>query len=148
MRVRPQIFVLFFLLLGSQAFAQQGKQPSLLFTPDEVAAIERAMGGSDKGNAAAEEQTGTGEAEEKKSGAQPNIYVSAVMEIGKDDWTVWANGYRIKADHQPPGFQVVGVRNNVVDIVVQQGDQTYKLKLQPFQTWRSAHHDVIEGIVP
>ena len=77
----------------------------------------------------------------------PNVYVSAVMDFGEGQWVVWANGYRISPEHQAPEFSVVSVKKNSVEVFVP-GDQPARFHLHPYQTWRSRHHDIVEGILP
>lgn len=77
----------------------------------------------------------------------PNIYVSAVLDFGAGDWTVWANGLRVTPDQQSPLFKVVAVHGNTVEISVT-SDGGRRIALQPYQTWRSRQRDVVEGIVP
>ncbi len=78
---------------------------------------------------------------------RPNVYVQAVLDFGGGSWTVWANGIRITQNQQSPLFRVVGVRGDVVDIVVP-GDGGGRFQLRPYQTWRSRQQDIVEGIVP
>ncbi len=77
----------------------------------------------------------------------PNVYVSAILDFGDGNWTVWANGLRVTPDHQSPLFRVSSVRNNAAEIVVP-GEDGGRFVLQPYQTWRSRQKDVVEGIVP
>jgi hypothetical protein len=121
-------------------------EPSLLFTANEVAAVRRAI--------AALKGVGTEEAAQAKGALnaapkpkESNIFLSALVDFGDGQWTVWANGYRISPGHQPPGFRVVAVKENTVEIVTE-GEQPARFQLRPYQTWRAAHHDIVEGIVP
>ncbi len=77
----------------------------------------------------------------------PNIYVSAVLDFGGGDWTVWANGLKVTPGRQSPLFRVTSVSGNSVDIEVP-SEAGLRVRLQPNQTWRSREHDVVEGIVP
>jgi hypothetical protein len=117
-------------------------QRSLLFGPDEVAAVRRAL--------AAQNSTAVPEAStvpEEMKATVSNIFVSGLVNSGDGQWTVWANGYRISSDHQPPSFRVVSVKENDVEIVTG-GEQPVRFHLRPYQTWRAAQHDIVDGIVP
>lgn len=116
---------------------------SLLFNAEEVASIRRALTNQSEGGPATE----TGKALIGERGGETNIFVSALVDLGNGQWTVWANGYRISPDHQAPGFRVVSVKQNDVEIVTQ-GSDPVRFHLRPFQTWRAARHDIVEGIVP
>ncbi len=125
---------------------------SVLFAPDEFQAINQAFADHDHPSAAqlasqrqaAAIVAATVEAQQPRI---PNIYVSAVLDFGGGDWTVWANGLRITPDQQSPLFKVVAVRGNTVDISVTSDGGT-RIALQPYQTWRSRQRDVVEGIAP
>ena len=110
---------------------------SLLFSPAEVVAIRRALNHT---ATAADEQASV------VVTTVPNIHVSAIADLGDGHWTVWANGWRITPGHQPPGFQVVSVHDDEVDLIVDDGPGV-RVRLHPSQTWRAAYHDVVEGIV-
>ena len=129
--------------------APAGRKPSLIFTDSEMSAVEKALAAYDKisGVSGANESETSGAPDEIPATNQPNVTVSAVMDLGDGNWTVWANGYRIRPGHQAPGFTVVGVKNDMVDIVVP-GEQEARLRLKPNQTWRARHHDVVEGLAP
>ena len=136
---------LFLAAVGGRSANAQQPAPSLMFTPAEVAAMLKALTPS----------TETGEASPDAQAAEPgtvaprvpNVFVSAVADFGDGQWTVWANGYRIAPDRQPPGFHVVSVQDNMVEIVVS-GEQAAHFRLRPYQTWRAGHPDIVEGIVP
>ena len=145
-------------LLPWPAAAQEAppvaRKPSLLFTDAEMIAVEKGLAAFDRlsGNAssaAADSETTPGAAgpEELPVSTQSNVTVSAVMDFGNGDWTVWANGYRIRPGHQAPGFTVVAVRHDVVDILVP-GEQEAHLRLKANQTWRARHRDIVEGLAP
>ncbi|HIJ63640.1 MAG TPA: hypothetical protein HPQ04_13175 [Rhodospirillaceae bacterium] len=127
------------------------RKPSLLFTEGEVGAIEKGQTIFDRLNgnpsAADSEAPSAAGTEETPLSTQPNVTVSAVMDFGNGDWTVWANGYRIRPGHQAPGFTVIAVRHDVVDILVP-GEQEAHLRLKANQTWRSRHRDIVEGLAP
>ncbi|WP_199175496.1 hypothetical protein [Telmatospirillum siberiense] len=133
------------------AHAQQSPPPgepgaggrTLLFSAEEAAAIRRALAGQSEGGASADME----KAVSAGKGGAANIFVSALVDLGNGQWTVWANGYRISPDHQPPGFRVISVKENDVEIVTL-GDEPARFHLRPFQTWRAARHDIVEGIVP
>lgn len=129
--------------------APAGRKPSLIFSDIEMSAVEKALSAYDKisGNSGPSESETPGGPDEMPPTSQPNVTVSAVMDFGDGNWTVWANGYRIRPGHQAPGFTVVGVKNDVVDIVVP-GEQETRLRLKANQTWRARHRDVIEGLAP
>lgn len=124
------------------------RKPSLIFTEQEVIAIEKAVNAFDKAQGVIgtpdNEASGSGGTEELPAVTQPNVSVSAVMDFGNGDWTVWANGYRIRPGHQAPGFTVVAVKDDLVDIVIP-GDQEARVRLKSNQTWRARHRDVVEG---
>ncbi len=126
--------------------------PALFFWPDETASIAKAIEEHDhppaselaaKAQALAAEQA----AMDILRPRLPNVYVSAILDFGNGDWTVWANGLRVTPNSQSPLFRIVAVRGNSVDIVVP-GDDGGRFVLQPYQTWRSRQKDVVEGIVP
>ncbi len=121
---------------------------SLMFSDAEVDAVAKALAALEKvretGIAAEADQA---PAEQPQKSRVPNIYVSAILDLGDGNWTVWANGYRINARQQAPEFKVVAVKDNLAEIVVD-GDQPARFRLHADQTWRSAHHDIVEGIFP
>lgn len=118
---------------------------TLLFSADEAAAIRRALAGQ----VAAESpvQPEQGEASGTVRPTASNIFVSGLVDLGDGQWTVWANGYRISPEHQAPGFRVVSVRKDEVEIVVD-GESPARFHLHPYQTWRVGQRDIVEGIVP
>lgn len=122
---------------------------SILFTPDEMSAIEQAFVDRDHPSSAqvAAQAQAAAINEEALRPRIPNIYVSAVLDFGGGEWTVWANGLRVTPDQQSPLFKVVSVRGNTVDISVTSDGGT-RISLQPYQTWRSRQRDVVEGIFP
>ena len=128
---------------------------SIMFTPDEVAAIGKAIDArlhppaaevaARANKSAAAVAMVAAEAEAARPHV-PNIYVSAVVDFGGGDWTVWANGLKFTPDRQSPLFQIKSVSGNSVDIAVP--SESVRVRLQPNQTWRSRENDVVEGIVP
>ncbi len=138
---------------GPTQDASYGTNDSVMFSDSEFFAIKKAIADHDHPIVKQHEEIAaqaTAEKEESIEAARrkvPNVYLSAVMDFGGGDWTVWANGLRVTPDHQPALFQVVGVRGNAVDFVVP-GDGGDKFELQPYQTWRSQQRDVVEGIYP
>lgn len=123
---------------------------SVMFTPEEIKAIDQAFFDRDhplSAQASAQTQATVTAAAEALRPRIPNIYVSAVLDFGGGEWTVWANGLRVTPDQQSPLFKVVSVRGNTVDISVTSDGGT-RISLQPYQTWRSRQRDVVEGIFP
>jgi len=125
---------------------------SLMFTPQEVQAIDKAFADhlhppaeqvAAQVNAAALQQAQIEAARPRV----PNIYVSAVLDFGGGEWTVWANGLKLTPTHQSPLFHVVSVSGNTVEIVPIAQPSTH-IRLQPYQTWRARQGDVVEGIIP
>jgi hypothetical protein len=122
--------------------------------PDDAKAIEKAIWDHDhppavttaaKGGSG--QTAGGGAAAQEGKPRRPNVYVSAILDMGGGNWTVWANGLRVTPDKQSPLFHVVAVHGDSVDIVVP-GEGGGSFRLQPYQTWRSHEQDVVEGIVP
>jgi len=116
---------------------------SLLFSPEDAAAIAKAI-------ADYERLETTGQKSEDTNvppPSVPNIYVTGIADYGDGLWTVWANGYRISPNRQPPGFKVVGVTADRAEISVA-GEQPVLLKLRVAQTWRARSKDIVEGIFP
>jgi hypothetical protein len=125
---------------------------SLMFTPEEVQAIDKAIADhlhppAEMVEAKSQAAAADAALAELRKPHQPNIYVSAVVDFGGGDWTVWANGLKVTPDRQSPLFQVVAVNGDTVDIVPRAQPGTH-VRLQPNQTWRSRQGDVVEGIVP
>jgi len=124
---------------------------SLMFNPQEVQAVEKAYADHLHPAALAAAQAKAEAARQAQIEAEkprvPNIYVSAILDLGGGQWTVWANGIRITPDHQPPLFHVVAVNGNTVEIVSEAEASTH-IRLQPNQTWISRDGSVVEGIVP
>jgi hypothetical protein len=123
-----------------------------MFTPSEIENINKAIADhihppaemiAAEAKAQAEQQAQIEAAKPRV----PNIYVSAVLDFGGGQWTVWANGLRVTPTRQPPMFKVVSVSGNTVEIVPRAQPSTH-IRLQPYQTWRSREGDVVEGIVP
>jgi hypothetical protein len=119
-----------------------------MFFDSDVAAIESARQG---GPPPAIAEAAPSEAPEAEGlplmSRLPNVYVSAVVDVGDGRWTVWANGYRITPGHQPPRFNVLSVADGTVEIAVP-GDDPARFRLHANQTWRSRQRDIVEGIVP
>ena len=122
--------------------AQITKRSSLLFTAGEVAALQKAL--SDATRPASQLKTENSAA---SAPSIPNVYVSAVAQFGPNQWTVWANGYRIVPGRQPQEFQVLSVRDDNVEIAVP-GDRPARFVLKPHQTWLGQSDSIVEGIVP
>ncbi len=128
---------------SDHAAPMNSSERSLLFGSDDVASVRRAIAvftgatvsGTDQGSDTAVVKV-----------VQSNIFVSALVDFG-GHWTVWANGYRIEPGHQPPGFRVLSVKEDKVEIATD-GEQPARFQLRPYQTWRAMQHDVVEGIVP
>jgi hypothetical protein len=123
-----------------------------MFWPEDVDAINKAIQDHEHPPAAdlaAQARTDAAKsvADEAARPRKPNVYVSAVLDFGGGNWTVWANGLRITPDKQSPLFRVVSVHGDAVEIVVP-GEGGGRFRLQPYQTWRSRQKDVIEGIEP
>jgi hypothetical protein len=126
--------------------------PSIMFWPDEVAAIEKAIEEHEHPpvavqQAKADARAAQAAAEEGRRPRMPNVYVSAILDFGDGNWAVWANGLRVTPTSQSPLFHVNAVRGNAVDIVVP-GANGAHFQLQPNQTWRSRQRDIVEGIYP
>lgn len=133
--------------------AENAKPPfSVMFSAEDMKAINQAFG--DHARPSAREASPQAQAAqvlsavvEAKRSRGPNIYVSAVLDFGGGNWTVWANGLRVTPDQQPPLFRVLSVHGDTVEIAVA-GESETRIVLQPYQTWRSSQRDVVEGIVP
>jgi hypothetical protein len=123
--------------------------PSLLFTDLEVTAIEAARQGLANGapEASASPPGAPGEIASPSKPHMPNVHVSAVLDLGAGRWTVWANGYRITPDRQPPQFKILSVAGNSVEIAVA-GDNPARVRLHANQTWRVRQRDIVEGTLP
>ncbi len=137
LRLLPGLALFPALLMAEEA----PTRTSLLFTPAESAAIGKALSEVGRPQLAAPTST------EPNRPVIPNIYLSAIAEFGPGHWTVWANGYRIAPGHQPPGFEIVAVHDDRVDIAVA-SDPPARFSLQPHQTWLSRSNSVVEGIFP
>jgi hypothetical protein len=127
---------------AAQEAPAQAKR-SLMFTAQEMAKIVGAINDVNKPHSA---QAPIVPGQPAKP-ALPNIYVSAVADYGSGRWTVWANGQRIAPGRKAPGFRVVAVRDDRVEILVD-GDPPERVVLRPHQTWLSASDDIVEGIIP
>jgi hypothetical protein len=142
-----RLLVLALLVLSMPAVAQetpaQAKR-SLMFTAPEMAKILGAINDVNKPRSAAQAPAVPGQPAKP---ALPNIYVSAVADYGSGRWTVWANGLRIAPGRKAPGFRIVAVRDDRVEILVD-GDPPERVVLRPHQTWLSASDDIVEGIIP
>jgi len=137
--IRPSC--LSFLLLAGAAAQAQEMPKSLLFSPAESESIARALTDFERMNV-------TGQSvEEAAPLTVPNIYVSAIVDFGDGQWTVWANGYRISPNHQTPQFTVTSVQNDSAEIQIS-GEKPEKILLRPYQTWMARSHSIVEGIVP
>ena len=114
---------------------------SLLFAPADASAISKAIADFER-----TKTTGV-VAEDVRPPDVPNIYVSALAYYGEGEWTVWANGYRIVPNRQPPDFTVISVTQDSAEISVS-GSHPARFVLHPYQTWLSQSDDVVEGIFP
>jgi len=125
--------------------AHSAEKRTLMYTAEELAQITAAINEANRPKTMAVVQAAT--TEDNAPPPIPNIYVSAVADFGDGHWTVWANGYRIGPGRQAPGFQVVAVQDDQVDIVVQ-ADPPAHIVLRPHQTWMAQSNGVVEGIFP
>ena len=128
---------------GPAVAADVAPGKSLLFSADEAAALSKAVAEYERA------ETPGQKAEENAAPppATPNIFVTAIADYGDGQWTVWANGYKISPNRQPPDFTVVDVKADQVEIAVQ-GEQPTRFTLHSYQTWMSRSKDVVEGIFP
>lgn len=135
------------LALAMPAAAQETPAParrSLMFTAQDMAKIVGAINDGSKPRSAIQAPVAPGQ---PAKAVLPNIYVSAVADYGSGRWTVWANGLRIAPGREAPGFKIVAVRDDRVEIMVD-GDPPERVVLRPHQTWLSASDDIVEGIIP
>ena len=150
-RFRLAVALLAVAALMDGAVAQDAKAPppprTAMFTSAEVAQILSAISDASKPHSNLATSAVSGDTIEPIKPIIPNIYLSAVADYGAGHWTVWANGQRIMPGRQTPGFQIVAVRDDRVDILVE-GDTPAHITLRPHQTWLSVSKDVVEGIIP
>jgi hypothetical protein len=128
-------------LFAAEEPAVSQRKP-LLSRPESVAALNKAIADFQR-----MEQTGQKIEEGAPAPRAPNIYVTAIADYGGGQWTVWANGYRINPNRQPPDFTVLAVNTDRAEIEVK-GEQPIRVTLRSAQTWRSRSQDVVEGIFP
>lgn len=146
MSAKVRALALALLALAMPAAAQEAPaqaKRSLMFTAQEMARIAGAISDVNKPRAAVQVL----EPGKPARPVLPNIYVSAVADYGSGHWTVWANGLRIAPGHKAPGFQIVAVRDDRVEILVE-GDPQERIVLRPHQTWLSESNDIVEGLIP
>jgi hypothetical protein len=144
------------LLSGLAAIAGQAQTPapdaapphtrrtSLLFDTAEAESMQKALSEVGKPRAPVAPDPAD---QADTAPAIPNVYLSAVAQFGPGQWTVWVNGYRIVPGRQAPGFQVLSVRDDQVEIAVT-GDPPARFVLRPNQTWLAQSDAIVEGIVP
>ena len=146
MSAKLPALVLSLMALAMPAAAQEAPAParrSLMFTAQDMAKIVGAINDGNKPRSAILAPVPGQPAKP----VLPNIYVSAVADYGSGGWTVWANGLRIAPGRKAPGFRIVAVRDDRVEIMVD-GDPPERVVLRPHQTWLSASDDIVEGIIP
>lgn len=75
-----------------------------------------------------------------------NLYVSAILYVGPDDWTVWVNGQAIGPEAPPGLFEVIEVGPAFVRLAVPWGEGgTRDVLLRTHQTFVPRRGDVLEG---
>lgn len=125
---------------GDVALPSEG---SLLFSPIEIAAIQRALAGKVSGTEALHAKA-SAEAGGSIIPLRRSISLSGVIWRGKDSWTIWLNGQKVTPEKLLP---------EIVDIKVEKEKVTLKwfdigingvilISLHPHQTY-----DIVTGVL-
>ena len=126
--------------------------PSLMFTEDEATRIREAMAkrpassGHESAAATADEPVPDQDKDKPPPKLDTNLTLSGIMFFGANDWTVWINGIPHHPDTKPPGFDIVAVTPDHVDLAVPWGIQGKQaVRMEPNQTFVATLGQVVEG---
>ena len=75
------------------------------------------------------------------------LYLSAIVYIGPETWTIWLNGVRVTPDMRIGGIDIVSVGRDAVrlEMRVLTNRPRVSVRLRPNQTFVTATREVIEG---
>jgi hypothetical protein len=136
------------LLVSIAAAARaQTAPPSLFFSEDEVATIQRLFKARET-EAKARAAIATRAPEEPRPVA-PDIYLGALLYSGPNDWAIWINGVKRTTRQRANDIAVVSVTPDGAELVWL-GDPRggpKRLQLRPYQTWVGATGEVLEGVL-
>jgi len=123
--------------------------PSLLFTPEEVTVIQRAMAGFNAALPGTEDgEDGEDGEDEDEEGVDPRahrkIKLSGISYISPEVWTVWINEMRILPGYLPPEIVSINVKKDrvLLEWYDRVTDTIITLTLRPHQVY-----DMDTGII-
>ena len=75
------------------------------------------------------------------------LYLSAIVYIGPETWTIWLNGVRVTPDMRIGGIDIVSVGRDAVRLKMRvlTNRPPVSVRLRPNQTFVTATREVIEG---
>ncbi|MCH7930823.1 MAG: hypothetical protein IH906_01235 [Proteobacteria bacterium] len=75
------------------------------------------------------------------------LYLSAIVYIGPETWTIWLNGVRVTPDMRIGGIDIVSVGRDAVRLKMRvlTNRPPVSVRLRPNQTFVAATREVIEG---
>ena len=75
------------------------------------------------------------------------LYLSAIVYIGPETWTIWLNGVRVMPDMRIGGIDIVSVGRDAVRLKMRvlTNRPPVSVRLRPNQTFVTATREVIEG---
>ena len=75
------------------------------------------------------------------------LYLSAIVYIGLETWTIWLNGVRVTPDMRIGGIDIVSVGRDAVRLKMRvlTNRPPVSVRLRPNQTFVAATREVIEG---
>lgn len=137
------------LLVSCMAIAARAQTapPSLFFSEDEVATIQRLFKARE--TEAKARAVVTTKAPEEPRPVPPDIYLGALLYSGPNDWAVWVNGVKRTTRQRANDIAVVSVSPDGAELVWL-GDPRggpKRLQLRPYQTWVGATGEVLEGVL-
>jgi hypothetical protein len=116
--------------------------PSLFFTPDEAARLEAILWGK-------KDKVASHEVAPVAPEARPNVYLSALVYQGENDWSAWINGVKFRPGGAAKGIRVVKATERWVEMDVDTADgPTVRVRLKPNQTYLSAKDKIVDGVFP
>jgi len=140
------------LLTSTIVWAQQGPE-SATVEPDQNASAsnqvpDTLMFSIDEYNDIQSRIAGSNETGDAASNAieDASLYLSTILYLGPNDWTIWVNGVPITADQEFNSFQVTEIAPTHVQLLVPLSAQGMRpVRLEPNQTFITKSGIVVEG---
>lgn len=136
---------------GSSSFAAEAPEPpgagsigslstvpdTLMFSIDELNDVQTRLSTASRED---------GEEREDDAVENATLYVSTILYMGPDSWTVWINGKPIAAGQEIKSFEITAVDPTSVELLVPLSAQGMRpIRLSPNQTFVAKSGAVVEG---